>query len=171
MGPPQKGPREVKVRNESRNVFMPPTVNEEKERFLAEVYLYKGYGLSYAKNMVQFEVRSNNYYSHMRSIFYRSFLKLSTVMAVHCKMQTDSSRDVASSRFKSELCKNQDWLEEKDVKTFSEYIRSVYELQPNNVSKGDTISLYRNIMKHWKEVKKTCSKPVYRKALSDPVSN
>ena len=125
---PKKGPREVKVRNDARNVFMPPSISEEKERILAEVFLYHGYGLSFAKSECTFEIYPNNYYSHMRSIFYRSFLKLTTVLAQDCKVPPRATREYASSRFKSEMCKCQDWMSQRELQTFHEYIRSVYEL-------------------------------------------
>jgi hypothetical protein len=44
-------------------------------------------------------------------------------------------------------------MQRPELKTFQEYIRSIYDLNPQAVSKGDTIRLYRVVLSHWSEVK------------------
>ena len=41
----------------------------------------------------------------------------------------------------------------EELKTFHEFIRSVYELKPEQVSKGDTIRLYKAILVQWEQAK------------------
>lgn len=40
-------------------------------------------------------------------------------------------------------------MQRSELKTFQEYIRSVYDLNPQAVLKGDTIRLYRVILARW----------------------
>lgn len=49
-------------------------------------------------------------------------------------------------------------MQRPELKTFQEYIRSIYDLNPQAVSKGDTIRLYRLVLTHWAEVKANISR-------------
>ena len=109
--------------------------------------------MGYAKSEVNFSVDPNMYYSYMRSILYRSFLKLESVIVNECKMKTIESEDFKSPRFKGELCKCELWMQKEELKTFHEFIRSVYDLNPQPVSKGDTLRLYKAVLGHWETIK------------------
>jgi hypothetical protein len=68
-------------------------------------------------------------------------------------MQTVQNDDYKLTKFKNELSRCERWMQRTELKTYHEYIRSVYDLNPSAVSKGDTIRLYRVILSHWEEVK------------------
>lgn len=102
-----------------------------------------------AKSEVSFPIDSNTYYTYIRSILYKGFQKLEEIIVNECKIQVTRSDDYKSVRFKSELCKCEKWMQRSELKTFHEYLRSVYDLNPEPVSKGDTVRLYRVIVGHW----------------------
>jgi len=125
---------------------------------LAEIYLYRGYGISNAKAEVTFPMDANIYYTYMRTILFKAFARLEDIVASECKVQVTPSEDYKTIKFRSELCKCEKWMQRGELKTFQEYIRSVYDLNPQAVLKGDTIRLYRVVLARWQEVKASISK-------------
>ncbi len=78
---------------------------------LAEVFLYRGYGIGNAKTEVNFPMDSNSYYNYMRAILFKGFQKLEAIMVTECKLKAEQVDDLKSVRFKSELCKCERWMQ------------------------------------------------------------
>lgn len=56
-------------------------------------------------------------------------------------------------------------MQRQELKTFHEYVRSVYDLDPKPVSKGDTVKLYRVILHHWELLSKKTPAEVGRREV------
>jgi hypothetical protein len=56
-------------------------------------------------------------------------------------------------KFRTELCTFDKWLPPDQAQTLKEYIKSVYDLNPQPVSKGKTVRLYRNILARWDKMR------------------
>jgi hypothetical protein len=95
----------------------------------------------------------NFYYNSLRTIVFRSFKKLEEKVRTECKVEVFSSEDHKSIKFRTEMCTFDKWLSEDEAKTFKEYIKSVYDLNPQPVSKGKTVRLYTHLLERWAKVK------------------
>ena len=113
----------------------------------------KGYGAGITKAEINFKLPTNLYYSYIRSIIYRAFLKLTEVIADQCKLKLIESGDYITYKFKSWLCRYTNWLVQEDIDTFGEFVRSVYDLDAKSITKGQAIQLYKAILFNWFAVK------------------
>lgn len=104
------------------------------------------------KEKAGFEVDLNFYYTCLRNIMYGAFKKLENIAQTICRVNVQPSEEHKSQKFKNELCKCDKWMNTDELSTFHEYIKSVYDLEPRAVSKGQTVRLFNSLITHWSKV-------------------